>query len=73
MVADEIGPFPDDVARFGVKAGVVGGAETDVEAALFDDGRGGRVGVERMAVLRAGDVVQPLVDEDFAGVFCRRR
>ena len=47
VIADEVGALPDHLARLGVEAAVVRGAEAHVDASLLDHRRRRRIGVER--------------------------
>ena len=72
MVADEIGPLPDHVARRRVETGDVRRPETHVDTAFFDDRRRGRIGIEGDAILGLGHVTESLLDQDFPAILIDR-
>src|SRR6516165_10388477 len=67
MVAREVAPGPEDLARGGVQASRAAAAEVDIDAPLFDGRRRRGVAVVRNAVGRLGIVKDLDIANDFAG------
>ena len=68
VVADEVAPFPKDLARCGIERGNSRRAKAHIDTPFFNRGRGRGIGVKRMCVLRRGYVKKLYVFDDLSRV-----
>src|SRR2546430_88323 len=68
MVALNVAPFPQNPKRLRIDASRARSPESDVDSSLFDHRRRRSRRVERMHILRLGDLEQFPIPDDLSGV-----